>query len=305
MVTRERHRWLLAAGSALVLSVAAVDVLRAEGMLSAGNPILVDDDGDGPDEGDRRIYALSCGYRPGSYYNSNICMTNPWQSCYDATGDKAELVPHTGGVVAGNEIADGFERTSAVGYQSAVVSELDENYRPSEWQFVDVEQNKPTQEGRVQMIDADGDARYEYVRIEELVGNPAFPTMLLGLIGADTNNDNFPDYASLEWSVQNASTWGIRDCPQEGVGPGDPIWVPVARDFDGDAAVMLDLDDNGQLDSEFLIGPKLALGARVVPIPTLGEWALLGLGAALMGAGLRRVRQVSGREPSAPPSAAA
>jgi hypothetical protein len=281
---------LWAVGAVALGSLGPVVPAAAEGMLSAGNPILVDDDGDGPDNGDRRFYALPC-YRPGTHNNEDYCLTHPWQSCYDTGGLRGQFEGSSDGVVADPNIVDGFGRSTATSYQSAVVGEVDRHGRPSQWQMVSATFGKPTKEGKLEMIDANNDARYEYLRIEEIAGNPDFPTMLLGLVGADTNNDNFPDYASVEWSVQNATTWGIRDCPQEGVGPADPIWVPVGRDAQGDAAVILDLNDDGAPDPQFLLGPKLALGAPVVPIPTLGEWALLALGGLLAGAGVRRARQ--------------
>jgi|CXWL01.1.fsa_nt_gi hypothetical protein len=271
--------------------------LHAAGrMLSGQFPVMVDVDGNGPDDSDARLYLTRCGAAAPTgtspIYSGDYCLVTPWDECTGQDPSLRLLEPTSElDPVTQRRVVTGVSRVNGQRIQSTHEGAVDANGRPTEYQFMEVKPGRATFEGELAMVDSNDDGRYDFLRAEDTVGNSGFPTFLLGLIGTDVDDDNFPDYASVEWSLQNASTWGVRDCAANGVGPGDPIWVPVAQDPQGDVAVIADLDSNGVADEELRMGPKLALGAPVVSVPTLGEVATLVLAAALLAIGCQQLRR--------------
>jgi len=149
--------------------------------------------------------------------------------------------------------------------------------------------------GGLTFADSDGDHRYERAQVAGTDGGgPVNAT--LDLVPADTDGDGDPDYVTFS-SLEPLDFFGMN-CDVGGT-PTDftQIWLPLARDLDGDFAVIGDLDGDGTADPELAWGPKLAIGTpSVLAVPTLSGAGVAVLALALLGLGVRMMRR---RDPAA------
>ena len=115
----------------------------------------------------------------------------------------------------------------------------------------------------------------------------------LDLVPADTDDDGSPDYVTLS-SLQPFNFFGINCEPGGTPTEYDQIWLPLAREDNGDLSVVGDLDGDGVADPELLWGPKLFLGApgpSVLEVPTLSRLGVAFLALALLALGVQLLRR--------------
>lgn len=144
--------------------------------------------------------------------------------------------------------------------------------------------------GTATMIDSDGDHRYERIMVQGNKG-PMMVTANLDLKSFDRNRDGFPEFVTLfdPLPANPMFNLGVFQFFGFACGPAtyDQVWIPVARDLAGDAAIIGDLDGNGIADPEFFWGPKLQI--VLFEVPTLGGLGLAALAMLLLLVGLRLV----------------
>ena len=151
--------------------------------------------------------------------------------------------------------------------------------------------------GSASLIDSDGDHAYEQMSVGGSSGRGAVAATL-DIQTFDGDDDGLADYATFfdpapadpQFNLGVLQFFGLNcDTSQD---PYTQAWVPVARDLDGDPALIGDLDANGIADPEFYFGPKLQIGGPVTQIPTLSGFGLAALAAVLLlvGIGLMRRR---------------
>lgn len=185
----------------------------------------------------------------------------------------------------------------AAGSGEVSIGELDTS-DPSHPRPISAAYSQPTEgggsAGEAEMIDSDGDHRYERMVVQGNKG--ADPVAAeLDLLSYDPNGDGLPEHVTLfdpagdpDFNLGVLQFFGL-DCDG---GSYDQAWVPVGRDLDGDPAIIGDLDGNGEADPEFLWGPKLETGVRsLMAIPTLSEVGLVVLATLLLLGGLRAMRR--------------
>jgi hypothetical protein len=105
------------------------------------------------------------------------------------------------------------------------------------------------------------------------ITGPNLPTTALNMIEVTAGKQK---YITIPWTL--AKALGIRS-------PLPPIFIP----FSG-GRISMDLDCDGFVDPGLLISPILAANP-FVPIPTLSEWGMIIMLAALMGYGIIRLRR--------------
>lgn len=161
--------------------------------------------------------------------------------------------------------------------------------RPTNGHYDELGAGGPVQ-GDFDLSDSDGDHRYERARV--LGADGGGPVQAdLDFVPADTNGDGDPDYVTLT-NLAPLDFFGVN-CVVNGTPTDfDQAWLPLARDLDGDFAIIADLDGDGQADPELAWGPKLQIGQpRVLGIPTLSNLGLAALTLVLLGVGVHLLRR--------------
>jgi hypothetical protein len=151
-------------------------------------------------------------------------------------------------------------------------------------------------QGSAAMVDSDGDHRYEGLMVGGTKGGSPVAAEL-DLHFYDGDRDGFPEFVTLfdpapadpMYNLGVLQFFGL-DCVGSTM-PYTQAWIPVARDLDGDPAVIGDLDGNGIADPEFLWGPKLRFGGGLLQVPTLSGLGLAALATLLLVVGWALMRR--------------
>jgi hypothetical protein len=151
-----------------------------------------------------------------------------------------------------------------------VFDNIDAFNRPAGGSFDD-----GSSQGGVEGVDAGGDGAYEAMRVFEVGGGGL--DMLFDFQFAETSGGGGPDFVSL--GPVAVGTCGTFD--------GHAIWLPLTDVGGGNRGVILDLDDDGVGDPEFLVGPPLIRGES---IPSVGQWGLVLLVLGTLIASLQLLR---------------
>ncbi len=252
------------------------------GMLSPSNPVLFTNDGVPDGNGDQPGLIE---YIPATGGPSLVQVNFGQTDCNGSPIHRA-LAYSDGGP---------FNRFAA-GSGEVAIEELDSSdpMHPRPIGAIYSEGTEGASSGDAEMLDTDGDHRYERMLVQGNKG--ADPVAAeLDLLSYDPDGDGLPEHVSLfdpagdpDFNLGVLQFFGL-DCDG---GSYDQAWVPVARDLDGDPAIIGDLDGDGDADPEFLWGPKLQVGARsLVGIPTLSGAGLVALATLLLLGGLRLMRR--------------
>lgn len=145
--------------------------------------------------------------------------------------------------------------------------------------------------GDFDLLDDNGDHRYERATVNGDDGGTPVQADL-DLIPADTDGDGTPDYVTLS-NLQPFNFFGINCSPGGQPTQFNQIWLPVAREANGELAVVGDLDGNDVADPFLLWGPRLDLGQppSVLAVPTLSRYGIAFLSLALLGLGVQLLRR--------------
>ncbi len=275
-----------ALGAVLVVAIAPLATAQytpSAGAIGNLHPILIDTDGNGPDVGDGEIVPDMTG-------PSSMVVPNPWDDCNPSDPDTNEL-DLTRPPLAGPGPFTGGRRDTENQTETLLADQF-AGGRPTRF-LMNVNKNSdPTYKtGTGQMLDTNGDGIFDAIQGSGGV------TFQIGLLLDDADNDSNYDHVSVPWG--QASALGVRNddgCMDDGVTnlTDDPqIWVPLA-DTTGDGipdAVALDLDDDGDPDPEFLLGPLVAGPANIGDaVPTLTEWASIAAALALAAVAWLQIR---------------
>jgi hypothetical protein len=267
--------WTLAAG------VAQAQSPQPTGMLSPTRPFFFTNDGVPDGVGDV----------PGTIMMGAYGNVTPFAAdfgsvpCFGQTQFLADGFPsQQGGIV------DQFGRGAA----EVTVGNFDTSDptqpRPTNGHYDELGGGGPVQ-GDFDLSDSDGDHRYENAHV--LGADGGGPVQAdLDIVPADADNDGEPDHVTLT-NIAVLDFFGVN-CVVNGTPTDfDQVWFPLARDLDGDFAIIADLDGDGEADPELAWGPKLQLGSgpRFVGIPTLSNLGLAALTLILLGVGVHLLRR--------------
>ena len=240
-------------------------------MLTATNPIMLTSDGQPSflDVNDEPVLLTHATGNPGDL---------DFTSCVGT--DELDTFPDGNGIVMGF----GFDTGPEI-FRVTSVDTSDVHPRPIVWEY-DEEPISGVVAFTATFVDTNGNNKYEHVRaVGQLDDNTPFDFVFTFLFH-DANSDLFPDYVTFGFPPELGSVL-FFDCTNN----YNQLWVPVARDLQGDPAVILDLNGAGGADAEFLWGPKFEGARSILEIPTLSRFGVAALAFLLLFAGLWLARR--------------
>jgi len=285
---RHNAHAVVAASLLLTASLAGAQPVPPQptGMLSPTNPVLFTMDGlpDGNGDLPAMIQFLPLTGGPGivqANFGNVVCDGSPIHRAI------AEAMPPGGPL---NEFAAG----SGMVMLTSMDTSDPAHHRPVGADYSEGP-SSPSQ-GSAAMVDTDGDHRYEGMMVEGTKGGSPVAAEL-DLLFYDGDQDGFPEFVTLHDPAPADPMYNLGVLQFFGIycdgsqTPYSQAWIPVAKDLDGDPAIIGDLDGNGLADPEFLWGPKLQFGRGLLQVPTLSGLGLVALAALLLGVGLFLMRR--------------
>ena len=283
------RRSAVVAYSAALLTAAWLPAQQPQpvGMLSPTRPIYLTNDGVPDGVGDLPATII----RNGTGNNTTFLLDFAGVDCNGQTQYFADGAPG-----AASPKIDEFGRGAGTEVNATNLDTSDPTEpRPTRGHYDQLGQGQIF--GDFDLVDDNGDHRYERATVNG--DNGGTPVQAdLDLVPADTDGDSLPDYVTLS-NLQPLNFFGLNCSPGGNPTNYDQIWLPLAREDNGELAVIGDLDGNNVADPTLLWGPRLDLGQPPpsgIAIPTMSRYGIAFLTLALLGLGVHLLRR---RQPAA------
>jgi hypothetical protein len=278
------RRWTYGAFVGCLLIAVALPAQQPTGMLSPTRGFRLTYDGvpDGVNDADGTIVRT-------------VGPQNAFQAQFGNLICNGQGSFYADGLTGGLGRIDQFGRGAGTEVTATDLDMSDAQPRPTRGHYDELGQGVVT--GDFELIDDDGNHKYD--RATVVGNNPRGGVQVdLDLVPADVEGDPDPDYVTLS-SLEPFNFFGLN-ChePVPGAPTGTEytqIWLPLATDLDGDAAVIGDLDGDDIADPDLFWGPKLQFGPEpppsVLEVPAISRLGVALLALALLAVGVRSLRR--------------